>query len=97
MSYPLYYRKDGRCLKRISDTDAREVRTPHSPKDLLPLSMSDVIFLSKERLDKEVEEMEEVDQACFEAYIISFIGKVEMYVAKPMTDYRLAQHKKEMI
>lgn len=97
MSYPTFYRKDGRCLKRSSDTVAREVRTPAGPKDTLPLSMSDVTFPTKERLDKEVAEMEEVDQACFEAYILSFIGKVEMYVAKPMTEYKLAQHKKNLL
>lgn len=97
MTYPTYYRKDGRCLKRINDTDAREVRTPYGPKDILPLSMSDVTFPNKERLDKEVAEMEEVDQACFEAYIISFIGKVEINVAKPMTAYKLEQHKRGMI
>lgn len=84
--YPQYFRLHGHCLKRDGEVAAREVRLPEPP-NILPLSMGDIIYPSKERLDEQVAKMEVVDQECWHSYILGFIGGVERDIKQPMTEY----------
>lgn len=96
MTYPTYYRKEGRCLKRDSDTAGREVRIPDSPRQTLPLILSDITFPTRERFDQEVETMDPVDQDMWEQYLQAFIGRVEQDVREPMMRYKLNQEAKKI-
>lgn len=84
--YPKYYRLLGRCIKRTSETTGMEVRTPDNIADTFPLGMSQVTYPDKARFDEELTNMEQVDQDCYEAYILNFLGSVEVKINKPMND-----------
>lgn len=72
MDYPIYYRKENRCLKRETDTTAIEVKVPESYRQALPTSHGQVTFPDKERLDEEVSKMELVNQEIYEGYLYKF-------------------------
>ncbi len=86
IKYPKYYRLLGRCIKRTSETTGVQVLTPDNIADTFPLGMSTVTYPDKKRFDEELAQMEEVDHDCFEAYILSFLGSVEVKINKPMND-----------
>jgi hypothetical protein len=88
-AYPKYYRKDGRCLKRKTDTTGTEVRVPDDPKNHFPLMMSEVIYPDKERLDEDIAGLEPVNDKIFEDYVYAFIRGVEMNVSQPMTQLQI--------
>ncbi len=72
--YPKFYRKDGHCLKRETDTTAMEIRIP-DPEKYLPLVHQPTTYPSKERLDEEVSRMELVDQDVYEDYLGTFFAQ----------------------
>lgn len=96
MNYPQYYRKDGRCVKRESETTGREVRIPDTAKKQLPLILSDITYPTRDRFDQELEGMDQVDQDMWEQYIQAFIGRVEQDVKEPMIRYKLNQELKKV-
>lgn len=84
--YPLYYRLRGRCIKRKSDTNGLEVRTPDNIGDTFPLGMSEVTYPDKAHFDKAISNMEEVDEECYYAYVSNFLGNVETKINAPMNE-----------
>lgn len=90
IKYPKYYRLLGRCIKRTTDTVGLEVLTPDNIADTFPLAMSPVTHPDKAHFDETIAKMEEVDKDCWEAYILNFLGSVEVKINKPMND-RLIQ------
>jgi len=66
--YPKFYRKEGLCLRRDSDTVTIEIKVPLEG-NLIPLSHLPVTYPSKERLDAAVAAMEPVDQGVYESYL----------------------------
>jgi hypothetical protein len=73
---PKYYRHEGRCIKRISDTKTIEIQIP-APGNNLPLSHQHGTYPSKKRLDEDIEGMEQVDQDIYEAYLADFFQGAE--------------------
>lgn len=73
-TYPKFYRKEGYCLKRESDTTTIEVRVP-APHQSIPLSHIPGTYPTKERLDDQVASMEEVDQDVYEDYLGTFFAQ----------------------
>lgn len=84
--YPLFYRLEGRCLKRESDVTGMEVQIPPAGKTL-PLVHSPFIYPSKERLDEAVEKMELVDQEVYEQFLTTFYMAADSN-KKTWFDYR---------
>lgn len=70
-TYPLFYRLEGRCLKRESDMTGMEVQIPPAGKSL-PLVHSPFIYPSKERLDEACAAMQLVDQEIYEQFLTTF-------------------------
>lgn len=69
MIYPMYYRKEGRCLKAISSTVAYVITLP--PQAIVPLR--DVVtFPSNERLVEEVSKMNEATDQTWREFLFEF-------------------------
>jgi hypothetical protein len=72
-TYPQYFRKDGRCIKRVSATTGTEIRTPDKLENILPLNMSEVTYPTKDRFDDDIKNMEEVDAEMYKQYIYAWL------------------------
>jgi hypothetical protein len=72
MEYPKYYRKNGRCLKVLSPTEALQITLP--PDFIVPLRSQ---FPHPERLQEELREFEEVPSDVWDNFNYSFYHQVQ--------------------
>jgi len=91
--YPKYYRKDGRAIKRETDTTGITVEIPATAQAKLPLILAPVVYPEKERFDEAIIKMDIIDQEIFENYVKHFCGRVYTDIDKPLTDRQLASRK----
>lgn len=69
-TFPQYFLKDGRCIRRESPTTGIEVQIPAAGKNL-PLICTPVTYPTRERMDAALIEMEIADQDIYEQFIIT--------------------------
>lgn len=91
--YPLFYRHEGRCLKRESDMTGMEVQVPAAGQRL-PLILTPVTFPSKERLDEAVAAMTQVDQEIYEQFITAFYHASDRNMKEVWYPYRESKRAK---
>jgi hypothetical protein len=72
MSYPKYYRKNGRCLKVLSPTEALQITLP--PDFIVPLRSQ---YPYPDRLQEELRGFEEVNADTWESFSYSFYAQVD--------------------
>jgi hypothetical protein len=76
MDYPIYYKKDGLCIKRETDTTGIRVEVP-GPGEKLPLIHAPFVTPTHIRFDDVVKDMEPCNQDVYESYLAAFFQKAE--------------------